>query len=130
MVRKTMIVLATAAALSAGLTDAMARGGGHGGGFGGGHIGGGFGGHMGGFAGHMSSFGGHMGAGFASGHLVHGFAGRRVAGGSGYGHFDRDRRLRGGYAYWPYSGWGYDYRYPCDYYNYTYANSCYYPNGL
>src|SRR3984893_8757708 len=54
--RKTMIVLATAAALTGGLTaDAFARGagggGGHGGGFGGGaHMGGGFGGgaHMGG----------------------------------------------------------------------------------
>ena len=48
--RKTMIVLATAAALTGGLTaDAFARGGGggggHGGGFGGGaHMGGGFGG--------------------------------------------------------------------------------------
>jgi hypothetical protein len=51
MLRKTMIVLATAAALTGGLTaDAFARGGGggggggHGGGFGGGtHMGGGFG---------------------------------------------------------------------------------------
>ena len=45
MLRKTMIVLATAAALTGGLTvDALARGGGggHGGGFGGGaHMGGG-----------------------------------------------------------------------------------------
>jgi hypothetical protein len=43
MLRKTMIVLATAAALTVGLTaDAFARGGGHGGGFGGGaHMGGG-----------------------------------------------------------------------------------------
>jgi hypothetical protein len=45
MLRKTMIVLATAAALTGGLTaDAFARGGGggHGGGFGGGaHMGGG-----------------------------------------------------------------------------------------
>jgi hypothetical protein len=51
MLRKTMIVLATAAALTGGLTaDAFARGGG-----GGGHMGGGFGGpHMG---------GGHMGGG-------------------------------------------------------------------
>jgi hypothetical protein len=73
MLRKTMIVLATAAALTGGLTaDALARGGGHGGGghmgggghiggFGGAHMGGGFGGpHMGG--GHMG--GGHMGGGF------------------------------------------------------------------
>jgi len=52
MLRNTMIVLATAAALTGGLTaDALARGGGggggggHGGGFGGGaHMGGGFGG--------------------------------------------------------------------------------------
>ena len=43
MLRKTMIVLATAAALTGGLTaDASARGGGGGGGFGGGaHMGGG-----------------------------------------------------------------------------------------
>jgi hypothetical protein len=45
MLRKTMVVLATAAALTGGLTaDAFARGGGggggHGGGFGGGHPGG------------------------------------------------------------------------------------------
>jgi hypothetical protein len=50
MLRKTMIVLATAAALTGGLTaDAFARGGGGGGGHGGGfvgraHMGGGFGG--------------------------------------------------------------------------------------
>jgi hypothetical protein len=48
MLRKTMIVLAMAAALTGGLTaDALARGGGgggHGGGFGGAHVGGGFGG--------------------------------------------------------------------------------------
>jgi hypothetical protein len=48
MLRKTMIVLVTAAALTGALTvDAFARGGGggggHGGGFGGGHMGGGFG---------------------------------------------------------------------------------------
>jgi hypothetical protein len=55
MLRKTMIVLATAAALTAGLTaDAFARGGGGGGG----HMGGGFGG------GHMGGIGGvHMGGG-------------------------------------------------------------------
>jgi hypothetical protein len=43
MLRNTMIVLATATALTGGLTaDALARGGGHGGGFGGGaHMGGG-----------------------------------------------------------------------------------------
>src|SRR5258708_24059500 len=56
MLRKTMIVLATAAALTGGLTaDAFARGGGAGGhgggGFGGGHAGGFGGGHIGGFGG-------------------------------------------------------------------------------
>src|SRR5262249_62071136 len=71
MLRKTMIVLATAAALSAGLTaDAFARGGGgggggHGGGFGGGH-GGGFGGgaHIGGL-GHIGGAGPALGRGVA-----------------------------------------------------------------
>src|SRR4029077_1146986 len=86
MLRQTMIVLATAAALTGGLTaDAFARGGGghgggggHAGGFGGGaHMGGGFGGaHMGG------GFGGaHMGGGFWRGH----FGG--AGGGFGRGHF-------------------------------------------
>ena len=67
--RKTMIVLATAAALTGGLTaDAFARGGGggggHGGGFGGGaHMGGGFGAaaHIGGDFG-LGHFGGPGGA--------------------------------------------------------------------
>src|SRR5580692_5234338 len=69
MLRKTMIVLATAAALTGGLTaDAFARGGG-----GGGHMGGGFaGGHMGGGFGGPHIGGGHMGGGFRP----H-FAGRR-----------------------------------------------------
>ena len=63
MLRKTMIVLATAAALTGGLTaDAVARGGGGGhggGGFGGGHGGGFGGGHAGGFGGgHIGGFGG------------------------------------------------------------------------
>jgi hypothetical protein len=80
MLRKTMIVLATAAALTGGLTaDAFARGGGGGGhmGGGGGHMGGGFGGaHMGGgFA------GGHMGGGFAGGHMGGGFGGPHMGGG-------------------------------------------------
>jgi hypothetical protein len=55
MLRKTMIVLATAAALTGGLTaDALARGGGGGGGHGGGFGGGA---HMGGFGckGHSAS---------------------------------------------------------------------------
>ena len=71
MLRKTMIVLATAAALTGGLTaDALARGGG-----GGGHMGGG-GGHMGG------DFGGaHIGGGFAGGHMGGGFGGPHVGGG-------------------------------------------------
>jgi hypothetical protein len=80
--RKTMIVLATAAALTGGLTaDAFARGGGGGGGhggFGGGaQMGGGFGGgaHMGGGSG-LGHFGGPAGA-FGRG--------RRFAPGLGYG---------------------------------------------
>ena len=67
MLRKTMIVLATAAALTAGLTaDAFARGGGGGGhmGGGGGHIGGFGGAHMGGGFGGPHMGGGHMGGGF------------------------------------------------------------------
>jgi uncharacterized membrane protein len=61
MLRKTMIVLATAAALTAGLTaDAFARGGG--------------GGHMGGGGGHMGGFGGaHMGSGFGGARMGGGF---------------------------------------------------------
>jgi hypothetical protein len=81
--RKTMIVLATAAALTGGLTaDAFARGGGggggHGGGFGGGaHMGGRFGGgaHIGGGFG-LAHFGGPGGA-FGRG--------RRSGPGLGYG---------------------------------------------
>src|SRR5580692_6680850 len=70
MLRKTLIVLATAAALAGGLTaDACARGGG-----GGGHMGGG-GGHIGGFG------GAHMGGGFAGGHMGGGFGGPRMGGG-------------------------------------------------
>ena len=78
MLRKTMIVLATAAALTAGLTaDAFARGGG-----GGGHMGGG-GGHIGGFGGvHMGGgFGGAPGGGVGGPH----FAGRRGRFGVGAG---------------------------------------------
>ena len=74
MLRKTMIVLATAAALTGGLTaDAFARGGG-----GGGHMGGG-GGHMGGGGGHFGG-GGHIG-GFAGAHMGGGFGGPRMGGG-------------------------------------------------
>ena len=92
MLRKTMIVLATAAALTGGLTaDAFARGGGGGGhmGGGGGHIGGGFGGaHMGG--GHMGGgFGGpHMGGGFRSGQHFAGARGRFGFGAGDYGLYD------------------------------------------
>jgi hypothetical protein len=100
MLRKTMIVLATAAALTGGLTpDAFARsgggGGGHGGGFGGGaHLGGGFGG------------GAHMGV---------GFAGRSVAVGGRRGTFGRGRRFASVLGY------------GCSSYGYPYYNSygCY-----
>src|SRR6202035_3984791 len=92
MLRKTMIVLATAAALTGGLTaDAFARGGGGGGHGGGGHMGGG-GGHFGG-GGHIGGFAGaHMGGGFGGPHLGGGhmgggfhphFAGRRDRFGGG-----------------------------------------------
>ena len=63
MLRKTMVVLAKAAALTSGLTfDAFAHGGGrgHGGGFGGG-------GHMGGFGG--ARIGSGFGSGFAGSHF-------------------------------------------------------------
>ena len=84
MLRKTMIVLATAAALTGGLSaDAFARGGGGGhiGGFGGAQMGGGFaGGHMGGGFGGPHVGGGHMGGGFRP----H-FAGRRDRFGVGAG---------------------------------------------
>jgi hypothetical protein len=78
MLRKTMIVLATAAALTAGLSaDALARGGGGGGG-----------GHGGGFGG-----GAHMGGGFGGAHMGGGFGGGHVGGGFGGAH-NRRRRLR------------------------------------
>jgi len=121
--------LATAAALTGGLTaDALARGGGgggggHAGGFGGGaHMGGGFGGaHMG------SGFGGaHMGGGFgrgrfggAGGAFGRGFAGQRFAG--MHGRFDHDRgfgrRLRFGPGLYDFGcSYGYPYYnpYSCD----------------
>jgi hypothetical protein len=129
MLRKTMIVLATAAALTGGLTaDAFARGGGFGGG-GGGHMGGGFGGgHMGGGFG-----GGHMGGGFGGGHMGglgvgRGFAGHHFAGTRGhFGHdrrFDHDRRFRFGFG----SGDFGFYDYGCSYgYPYYDPYSCYLP---
>jgi hypothetical protein len=108
MLRKTMIVLLTAAALTGGLTaDAFARGGGgggHGGGFGGGgHMGGGFG-------------GARMGGGFGGGH----FAGRGPALGRGLaahaevrGHFGRNHFHRGRHFGFGggYDDWCYEYPY-------------------
>jgi hypothetical protein len=125
MLRKTMIVLATAAALTAGLSaDVFARGGGGGGG-GGGHMGGGFGG------------GGHMGGGFGGGHMDgrfggfgHGFAGQHFAGTRGHFDHDRrfghDRRFRFGFGLGDYGFYDYgcSYGYPYPYYN---RYSCYTP---
>ena len=103
MLRKTMIVLLTAAALTGGLTaDAFAA---HGGGGGGGGHGGGFGG-----GGHMAGgFGGaHMGGGFGGGHfagrdtgLGRGFAGLHdeARGHVGRDHFHRGRRFGFGGSY-------------------------------
>src|SRR5580692_1922857 len=90
MLRKTMIVLAMATALTAGLTaDAFARGGGGGGHMGGGHIGGFGGAHMGGgFAGARigGGFGGpHMGGGHMGGGFRPHFAGSRDRFGVGGG---------------------------------------------
>ena len=111
MLRKTMIVLLTAAALTGVLTaDAFARGGG-----GGGHRGGFGGGHMGGFGG-----GARMGGGFGGGH----FAGRGLTLGRGFAahaevrnhfgrdHFHRGRRLHRGFAFGGgYDDWCYEYPY-------------------
>jgi hypothetical protein len=117
--RKTMIVLATAAALTGGLTaDGFARGGGggggHGGGFGGGaHMGGGFGGgaHMGGGSGlgHFGGPGGAFGRGFAGQH----FAETR-------GHFGGDRHFGRGRRFVPGLGYGFN-DYGCSY-GYPYYN--------
>jgi hypothetical protein len=122
MLRNTMIVLATAAALAGGLTaDAFARGGGGGGGGGhGGGFGGGGGGHMGG------GFGGaHMGGGFGGAHMGGGFAGRHFAGTRG--HFAQDRRLGRSLRFGPVWDYG-SYDYGCSY-GYPYYNpySCYLP---
>jgi hypothetical protein len=108
MLRKTMIVLATACALTGGLTaGAFARGGegggGHGGGFSGGaHIGGGFGG------------GAHMGGGFGQGHFGgsggafgRGFAGQHFA--ETRGHFGHDMHFDRSRPFAP--GWGAPYGY-------------------
>src|SRR6266446_9265588 len=105
MLRKTMIVFATAAALTGGLTaDALARGGGGGGGHGGGFGGGA---HMGGFG------GAHMGGGFGRGHFGggrafgRGFAGQHFAKASG--RFGHDRHFGRGRRFAP--GWGTPYGY-------------------
>jgi hypothetical protein len=103
MLRHTMIILATAAALTGALsTDAFARGGGgHGGG--GAHMGGGFG-------------GAHMGGRFGGGFAGHHFAG--TAGHFGHFHherrFDHHRRFGGGWDY-SFGNYGCSYGYP--YYN-------------
>jgi hypothetical protein len=119
MLRKTMIVLATAAALTGELSaDAFARGGGGhmGGGGGGAPMGGGFGGgHMaGGFG------GGHMGGrpgGFGSGMTGQHFAGAR-------GRFDHDRRFRFGFGPGDYGFYDYGCSSAYPYYN---PYSCYLP---
>ena len=103
MLRTTMIILATTAALTGGLTvDAFARGGGA-------HVGGGFGGvHMGG--------GDHVG-GFGRGITGHQFAGTRD-------HFDHGRGFgfgAGDYGLYD-SGCGYTYPY-----YYSDAYNCYAP---
>ena len=110
--RKIMIVLATAAALTGGLTaDAFARGGGggggHGGGFGGGaHMGGGFGG------------GAHMGGGFGGARIGGHFGGTHMSSGFGRGFHGRNGP---GYAYGAY---GYDWG--CSPYGYSsWPNVCY-----
>lgn len=102
MLRTTMIILATAAALSGGLTvDAFARGGGAhvGGGFGGVHVGGGD--HVGGF-----------GRGITGQHF-----GTRD-------HFDHGRGFRFGTGDYGLYDSGCGYAYP--YYN-PYASNCYPP---
>ena len=115
MLRKTMIVLATASALTGGLTaDAFARGGGGGGGhggFGGGaHIGGGFG---------LAHFGGPGGA------FGRGFAGQHFA--VAHGRFGHDRHFGRGRRFAPGLGFGF-YDYGCSY-GYPYYNryGCYTP---
>jgi hypothetical protein len=113
MLRKAMIVLATAAALSGGLTvDGLARGGGGGGGHGGG------GGRAGGFGGgaHMGGgFGGgaHSGGGFGrpGGAFARGFAGQHFAGTRGHLHHDR-RFGRRDYGSYDYGCYGYPYHNP------------------
>jgi hypothetical protein len=102
MLRKPMIVLAMAAALTGELTaDAFARGGG-------GHMGGGFGGHMGGGFGGVHVGGVQMGGGFGDGIADPHFAGRHVR-------FNHDRHLRLGAGDYGLYDDACDYAYP--YYN-------------
>jgi hypothetical protein len=113
MLRKTMIVLLTAAALTGGLTaDAFARGGGGGGG-----------GHGGGFGGGGHIGGAHIGGGLGGGN----FAGRDMALGRGFaglhaearGHVGRDH-FHGGRRFGfggGYDDWCYEYPY--------YTSNCY-----
>ena len=101
MLRKTMILLLTAAALNGALTaDAFARGGGgggHGGGFGA-HMGGGFGG------GHFAGRGLALGRGLA--------AHAEVRGHSGRDHFHRGRLFHRGFGFGGgYDDWCYEYPY-------------------
>jgi hypothetical protein len=135
MLRKTMIVLATAAALTGGLTvDAFAHGGGgggggHGGGFGGG---GGHGAGFGGGGGHGAGFGGgHFGGGhFGGAEIGRGFgrvAGPHFAGRHGKFGLERGfdhRRFGRGFGVVP--EWGYGlYDYGCSYsYPNNYGYSC------
>src|SRR5258708_5223439 len=108
MLRKTMIVLATAAALTGGLTaDALARGGGAGGG---GHGGGGAGARIGG----VGRFRGSGGA-FARGAAGHRFVEAR--GHFGHeGHFRGRRFVPGFYDYDYGCSYGYSSCYPPSYY--------------
>ena len=145
MLRKTMIILATAVALTGAFTaDAFARGGGgggHGGGFGGGHVGGfGGGAHMGGgFGGaHIGAFGGgvrmgglggaHIGLGRVGGApaaLACGAAGQHFA--AAPGHFGHERNFHHGRRFVPGL---YDYDYGCayGYPYYTPYGNCYPPS--
>jgi hypothetical protein len=123
MLRKTMIVLATAAVLTSGLTvDAFAHGGGrgHGGGFGGG-------GHGGGFSGGGRFGGAHMGGGFGAGFAGSHFAGTRGNFGRNRG-FDHGRRFGRGFGV---PGWDYGlYNYGCSYgYPNSYSYSCDLPSA-
>jgi len=102
MFRKTMIALATVAALGALTPTADARGG-----FGGGFHGGGF--HGGGF------HGGGFGGGFRGGGFHRGFGGRGIGLGIGLGLLGAGA-FYGAYGYPAY--YGYDDDYGCGYYGY------------